>query len=273
MENADAIVLRTVDFSETSLILTLFTRQFGKIEALAKGGRRLKSPFESALDILTRIRVSFLHKKNNTLDLLTEAKLIRRFRVVESNLAGLFASYYVVELVDSVTEINDPNPALYDLTVKILARLEQGTLLMRSLIRFEGLLLKTIGQQPSLENCAECGTTINSNFHTENTEQKRVAFGYIDGGALCVRCAKLLRQTEHGKFLTSISTNALHGMKLLTDPLDKTENWKQIKLEQNVQNEIRGIHNHYFSHLLGRRPRLYDWLNFIAQNDKEIIQK
>jgi DNA repair protein RecO (recombination protein O) len=56
MENADAVVLRTVDFSETCLILTLFTRQFGKIEALAKGGRRLKSPFESALDILTRIR-------------------------------------------------------------------------------------------------------------------------------------------------------------------------------------------------------------------------
>ncbi|MDR1141587.1 MAG: DNA repair protein RecO [Planctomycetaceae bacterium] len=262
MENADAIVLRTVDFSETSLILTLFTRQFGKIEALAKGGRRLKSPFESALDILTRIRVSFLHKKGDVLDLLTEAKLIRRFRVAESNLAGLFASYYVAELVDSLTEADDPNPAIYDLTVKMLARLEQGTLLMRSLIRFEGLLLKAIGQQPSLGNCAECGTRINS-------EQKRIAFGYIDGGALCSRCAESLRQTEHGQFLTSVSAEALYGMKQLTDSHDITENWKQLKLERNVQNEIRGIHNHYVSHLLGRRPRLYDWLNFIAQNDRE----
>ncbi|MDR2441548.1 MAG: DNA repair protein RecO [Planctomycetaceae bacterium] len=262
MENADAIVLRTVDFSETSLILTLFTRQFGKIEALAKGGRRLKSPFESALDILTQIRVSFLHKKGDVLDLLTEAKLIRRFRVVESNLAGLFASYYVVELVDSLTETHDYNPKIYDLTVKMLARLEQGTLLMRSLIRFEGLLLKAVGQQPSLRNCAECGKII-------TPEQKRIAFGYIDGGVLCFRCAEILRQRGHGQFLTSISANALHGIKQLTDPHDITENWKHLKLERNVQNEIRGLHNHYFSHLLGRRPRLYDWLSFIAQNDKE----
>jgi DNA repair protein RecO (recombination protein O) len=262
MENADAIVLRTVDFSETSLILTLFTRQFGKIEALAKGGRRLKSPFESALDILAQIRVSFLHKKSDVLDLLTEAKLIRRFRVTESNLAGLFASYYVLELIDSLTETNDPNPAIYDLTVKMLARLEQGTLLMRSLIRFEGLLLKAVGQQPSLGNCAECGKII-------NMEQKRVAFGYIDGGALCFPCAETLRKTGHGQFLTSLSANALYGMKQLTDSRDRTENWKRLHLEPNVQNEIRGIHNHYVSHLLGRRPRLYDWLNFIAQNDKD----
>ncbi|MDR2756427.1 MAG: DNA repair protein RecO [Planctomycetaceae bacterium] len=262
MENADAIVLRTVDFSETSLILTLFTRQFGKIEALAKGGRRLKSPFESALDILTQIRVSFLRKKGDVLDLLTEAKLIRRFRVAESNLAGLFASYYVAELVDSLTETYDHNPTIYDLTVKMLARLEQGTLLMRSLIRFEGLLLKAVGQQPSLRNCAECGTII-------NREQKRVVFGYIDGGVLCFRCAETLRQKGHGQFLTSLSADALNGIKQLTDPRDVTENWKHLKLEQNIQNEIRGLHNHYFSHLLGRRPRLYDWLSFIAQNDKE----
>lgn len=265
MENADAVVLRTVDFSETSLILTLFTRQFGKIEALAKGGRRLKSPFESALDILTRIRVSFLHKKGDVLDLLTEAKLVKRFRVSESNLAGLFASYYVVELVDSLTETDDPNPAVYDLTVKMLNRLEQGTLLMRSLIRFEGLLLKAIGQQPSLTNCAECGMAM------KEMEQKRVAFGYIDGGVLCSRCAETLRKTGHGQFLTSLSIDALRGMKQLTDSHDITENWKRIVLERNVQNEIRGLHNHYFSHLLGKRPRLYDWLNFIAQNDKEEI--
>jgi DNA repair protein RecO (recombination protein O) len=262
MENADAVVLRTVDFSETSLILTLFTRQFGKIEALAKGGRRLKSPFESALDILARIRVSFLHKKGDALDLLTEAKLIRRFRVTKSNLAGLFAGYYVAELVHSLTETEDPNPTIYDLTVKVLARLEQGTFVMRSLIRFESLFLKAVGQQPSLENCAECGTAI-------HPEQKRIAFGYLDGGVLCSRCAELLRNNGHSPFLTSLSAEALLGMKQLADPKDRTENWKRMVLERNVQNEIRGLHNHYFSHLLGKRPKLYDWLSFIAQNDND----
>ena len=51
-EKASAIVIRAVEFSETSLVVTLFTREFGKLGALAKGARRLKGPFESALDLL-----------------------------------------------------------------------------------------------------------------------------------------------------------------------------------------------------------------------------
>ncbi len=77
---ATAIVLRTVEFSETSLILTLFTREFGKVRGLAKGARRLKSAFESALDLLALCRIVFLRKSSEALDLLTEAKLLRRFR-------------------------------------------------------------------------------------------------------------------------------------------------------------------------------------------------
>ena len=90
-EKANAIVLRTVEFSETSLMVTLFTREFGKIGALAKGARRLKEPFESALDLWTHCRIVFLHKSSEALDLLTEAKLLRRFRPAAADLAGLYA--------------------------------------------------------------------------------------------------------------------------------------------------------------------------------------
>ena len=82
-EQATALVLRTVDFSESSLVVTLFTREFGKIGALAKGARRLKGPFESALDLLALCRIVFLRKSSDALDLLTEAKLERRFRPFE----------------------------------------------------------------------------------------------------------------------------------------------------------------------------------------------
>ena len=85
-EKATAIVIRTVEFSETSLVVTLFTREFGKIGALAKGARRLKGPFESALDLLALCRIVFLHKSSDALDLLTEAKLLRRFRPAGRNL-------------------------------------------------------------------------------------------------------------------------------------------------------------------------------------------
>lgn len=74
-EKTLAIVLRVVEFSETSCIATLFTRDFGKIGALAKGARRPKSPFDSALDLLAVCRIVFIDKSADVLDLLTEARL------------------------------------------------------------------------------------------------------------------------------------------------------------------------------------------------------
>ena len=52
IEHSEAIVIRTIDFSETSLILTLFSREFGKVRGIAKGARQLKNSFDSALDLL-----------------------------------------------------------------------------------------------------------------------------------------------------------------------------------------------------------------------------
>jgi len=76
-EKALALVLRTTDWSETSRIATLWTREFGKVRALAKGGRRLKSNFESALDLLTVCSIVLLRKSSGGLDLLTEARVVR----------------------------------------------------------------------------------------------------------------------------------------------------------------------------------------------------
>ena len=71
LEKTDAIVIRLVDFSETSCVVTLFSRDYGKSNALAKGARRPKGPFDSDLDLFTVCRIVFLHKSSDALDLLT----------------------------------------------------------------------------------------------------------------------------------------------------------------------------------------------------------
>src|SRR5580692_5936975 len=113
-EKALALVVRTTDWSETSRICTLWTRELGKVRGLAKGGRRLKSNFEVALDLLTVCSIVLLRKSSGGLDLLTEAQVVERFPRLRSDLPALYAGYYVAELLADWTEDYDPHPALFD---------------------------------------------------------------------------------------------------------------------------------------------------------------
>src|SRR5262245_22201185 len=122
-EKATALVLRTTDWSETSRIATLWTREFGKVRVLAKGGRRLRSNFESALDLLGVCSIVFLRKSSGGLDLLTEAQLTQRFPLLRTDLQALYGAYYLAELLVDWTEDYDAHPLLFDHALATLTEL------------------------------------------------------------------------------------------------------------------------------------------------------
>ena len=175
-EKATAIVLRVVEFSETSSIVTLFTREFGKISGLAKGARRPKGPFDAALDLLCMVRLVFLRKSSGALDLLTEAKLERRFRPRGRDLSSLYAAYYVAELLNELTDEYDPHPPLFDAAEETLRALSTEGSVAAAVLRFEMTALRVLGHLPSLSTCADCGTPVEA--------RERLHFGLLAGGVL-----------------------------------------------------------------------------------------
>jgi len=243
-EKATALVLRTVEFSETSLVVTMFTREFGKLGALAKGGRRLKGPFESALDLLALCRIVFLRKSSDALDLLTEAKLLRRFRPAGRDLLSLYAAYYVAELLGALTDEYDPHPELFDLADETLLALAAGEVVPRRIMRFELGALRLLGHSPSLDACVECGRPV--------AASGRVAFGHIDGGVLCQECRVGKRQ------VATVSAGVLRTMAQLADP--DRQAWQRMEIPPRSLGELRGVLNHYVVHLLGRKPRMHPYL-------------
>ena len=155
MERATALVLRTTDWSESSRIATLWTRELGKVRALAKGGRRLKSSFDSALDLLTVCGIVLLRKSSGSLDLLTEAQVVRRFARLREDLSALYAAYYVAELLADWTEDLDPHPALFDQALTTLDALATvGSDVPLETMRFEMVFLGEMGYRPVLDRCA-----------------------------------------------------------------------------------------------------------------------
>jgi DNA repair protein RecO (recombination protein O) len=237
-----ALVLRTTDWSETSRIATLWTREHGKVRALAKGGRRLKSNFESALDLLTVCSIVFLRKSSGGLDLLTEAQVMERFPRLRHDLHALYAGYYIAELLADWTEDYDPHPALFDEARAALQSLgEAGIRTATRLARFEFVLLLELGYSPVLDVCAGCSSSLNVG---------RLAFSAPAGGMLCSACQELHRDRRplsHEAHIALLELGAVG------------ENWRRDP-GSGPRGEIRHLLNYYVTYLMGRRPRLLPYL-------------
>lgn len=239
-EKTRAIVLRLVEFSETSLIATLFTEDFGKVGALAKGARRPKSACEGALDLLALVRIVFIHKSSDALDLLTEARLERRFRSAERDLPRLYAGYYVGELLSELTDMGDPHPELFAAGNHALLSIDDGAPLAETLLRFEIAALRLLGHWPSLATCAVCGQQV--------TAGERVPLSMIGGGVLCEEC----RPGRRG--VVAVSGGVLNA---LQNAAESAGSWA---LDPNLRGELRGVMNSYFAHLVGHRLRMPAYL-------------
>jgi DNA repair protein RecO (recombination protein O) len=244
-EKAQGLILRVTDFSETSRIVVVFTREFGKLSALAKGGRRLKGPFESALDLLACCQIVFLRKSSSGLDLLTEARLVQRFRPQERDLTSLYAGYYVAELLLGLTEDYDPHPQLYDAARAALDDFQQSATTRRGLLRFELVLLREIGQLPDFESCAACGAVL-----TEGT-----TFGYwvSQGGLICPSC----QRDEYSQI--AIHAGSAAALRLLSGESEQA--WRRLELSPQQCKEMKQVTTAAISHVLGRRPKLLAYLH------------
>ena len=244
-EKTTAIVLRIVEFSESSCVVTFMTKDFGKITALAKGARRRKSPFEGAIDLLSISRIVFLHKKADSLDLLTEAKLERRFKSASSDLNRLYAAYYVVELLSAMTDENDPHPDLFELACDVLDKIDTGGAILKQLFRLEVGALSLLGHQPMLDTCVGCG-------REKTLTETRVNFGLHAGGIFCSSCRKGKTNVVS---LSSETWKSLIGISQLENDA--------IELPEKHVGEMRKFLDQYISHHLGYRPRLQKYITGI----------
>lgn len=247
-EKATAIVLRVVPFSETSSVVTLFSREFGKLRGLAKGARRPKGPFEAALDLLAVCRLVFLPKSSDALDLLTEAKLLRRFRPPGRDLAPLYAGYYVAELLSELTHDHDPHERLYDAADEVLAGLADGGPVASLVLRFELTALRLLGHLPSLDRCVGCGRAVEA--------RGRIAFGQLAGGVLCGGCRAGHRN------VVSVSAGVIETLGRFAD--ENSDSWRETEIEARTRGELRAVLNHYFSQLVGRKLRMHDYLGNVC---------
>jgi DNA repair protein RecO (recombination protein O) len=179
--------------------------------------------------------------------LLTEAQVIQRFPRLRTDLAALYAAYYVAELLADWTQEYDPHPLLFDEALDTLRTLGTGNEEARSIeigpriARFEMVLLRELGYSPVLDHCAACGGSL---VETE------LAFSCASSGVLCRGCRIGQRDSQ------PLSARTWRTLKDLADP---GAAWIR-PWGPEVRAEVRQLLGQYVTHLLGRRPRLLPYL-------------
>ena len=172
-----AVVLKRHDFGEADRILVLFTRERGKLRAIAKGSRRTTSRLAGHLELFTHAELQLARGRD--LDVIAQAETRDPFRGLREDLDRTSHAYLVAELADVLTEEQAEQPELFDLLVRTLRALETEPDPRLVVDHFLMALLGIVGFRPSLGACLLC---------REELRPGRNFFSAFLGGALCPRC-------------------------------------------------------------------------------------
>ncbi len=177
---ANTIVLKKTDYGDSSLILTGFSREFGKIVLSAKGIKRSLSNFESPPEALTVHQFVFSRRGSRPMGTASESALLEEMRGVRSELARYYAACCLAEILLDMCPEWDPAEELYDLALTALREIDHGEAVM-ALLRFEAGALCALGHAPIMDKCANC--------RSPRKKAQSLRLSAKCGGYLCLDCA------------------------------------------------------------------------------------
>jgi DNA repair protein RecO (recombination protein O) len=229
----EAVVLRHTDWGEADRLLTLFTLEMGKVRAIAKGVRKLRSRKAGHLEPFTH--ASLLLARGRDILIITQADTLDPYTPLRDDLLLSTYAYYVVELLDRFTYEEGENRSLYRLLVNTLAHLS-GDPNSELVIRYyEMRLLDLVGFRPQLFHCAIGG---------EEIKPQDQYFSAEAGGAVCPTCAPKAGGAR------PVSMSALKYMR----HFQRSSYAEAAQASPNpiVNREIELLMQHYLTYLLER---------------------
>ena len=177
-ERTEAVVLKAIDFSETSAIVTLFSPERGRLTCMAKGAKRTRSQLAGLFDTMNRLEVVYSWKDSRSVQQMTDGALLDRYSGIKDNLEKSVYAAFLVELVSRMVHDNQPSVELFDTCVDGMAELEDWTGNVCVFTAWQAVRLLTVsGYGPTTRSCCLCGKDV----------QDDAGFSF-SGGVTCPEC-------------------------------------------------------------------------------------
>jgi DNA repair protein RecO (recombination protein O) len=178
-----AIPVRSVDYSDSSQVVSFFTRDHGILDGLAKGAHREKNSFQGPFDLAVLYEVVFIERRSAGLAIITEAALLDGLRGLRRRWKEYAGACHLLEFIRAVAMPGDAAPQLFDLALETLRTLAapgaggpEGLL-----ARFDVRALRLLGLLPPVDACVGCGREWPGGGRS-------VYFSPRAGGILCRAC-------------------------------------------------------------------------------------
>ena len=246
---ADALVLKSVPLGEADLLVTLFTKEAGKVRAVAKGARRSTAKLVGHLEPLTVTRLAL--SRGRSLDVISQAETLENFTPLKTNLTAVTRGLQVAELVDGFGSEASPNEPLYHLALTTLAAIGQAPDDELPLLHFQLHLLTASGLMPELFNCVECRRDIEPDRHRYSAD---------GGGVFCPDC------TPPQAGLRPLSLRALKVLRLLSR--SHAANLPTLSLDPALTQELKATLTGTVQYWLDKEIRTNSFLNQLARTER-----
>jgi DNA repair protein RecO (recombination protein O) len=174
----EAIVLRSIRYGEADRVLHLYTADRGRVGAVAKGVRRVKSRLGGRLEPLSRVRL-VLHQGRGELGTISQADTVQAYAALRERRGSLERATQACEAVLRLLDSTEPNPPAYNLLCNELALLDASAPAAGRghALAFRLKLLLAAGFAPELASCASCGEA-----------EHLSGFSPSAGGVVCSGC-------------------------------------------------------------------------------------
>lgn len=182
-----AIVIRRADYSDYDRMITLFSPELGRVEAIARGCRRPKSPLVNAVEPFTSGEFQlFSHRERNSLE---QCQISESYFELRSDYDKLRHGVYWLKLLDAAILPDTPAPDLFIITLRALAHLNYGELPPELVtFAFECHFMRLMGLSPRMDSCVRCGRPIDGDCR----------FDADLGGAICLSCPSPAPRLSNG---------------------------------------------------------------------------
>jgi len=172
----EGIVIKEIDFKESSKILTILTRELGAVSIISKGCKKLSSKLRSASLNLT-YAYFYVNYKEDGLSNLCDADVISNFRNVMADIEKISYVSYIIDLTNQILKENNNYNDIFDLMINGILKINEGLNYRIITNIIEVKYLKYLGVSPVLDSCSICGSTSNI-----------ITISVKDGGYVCKNC-------------------------------------------------------------------------------------